>query len=127
MFTDFITWASTGIIFIFAYILISNTLWLLFGSRLLQSLPGVNIRGARGTLKIAVMLVLFAVGVARWIYIYLHHQVFTNTEKPKFKIIVSSTIKRGSRFFKRRARSEKNPHEPSTKPQPTESSGRTSR
>ena len=107
MFADFTTWVSTGIIFIFAYILISNTLWLLFGSRLLQCLPGVNIRGARGTLKIAVMLVLFAVGVVRWICIYLHHQVFTNAEEPRFGIIVGSTIKKGSRFFKRRSTSEK--------------------
>ena len=55
-----------GAVAVVLYLLVSNTLWLLFGSRLLQSLPGVNINGFRGTLKIAAMLVFTLLGIFIW-------------------------------------------------------------
>jgi hypothetical protein len=61
-----VKWIGGGALAVVAYVVISNTLWLLIGSRILQSLPGVNIKGVRGTLKIAVMLVLAGVGLCSW-------------------------------------------------------------
>ncbi len=55
-----------GAVAVALYLLVSNTLWLLFGSRLLQTLPGVNINGFRGTLKIAAMLVFTLLGILIW-------------------------------------------------------------
>jgi hypothetical protein len=60
-------WLGGGALVLVAYLIISNTLWILLGSRVLQSLPGVNIKGFRGTLKIAAMLVLTALAVAVWL------------------------------------------------------------
>lgn len=56
-----------GLLILVSYIIISNTLWLLFGSKLIQSLPGVNISGAIGTLKIAILLVMSLTGIVVWI------------------------------------------------------------
>ncbi len=56
-----------GFLVIIGYIIVSNTLWLIFGSRLLQSLPGVKIKGNNGTLKIAVMLVMSLIGFCYWV------------------------------------------------------------
>jgi hypothetical protein len=60
-------WLGGGAIAVFAYLVVSNTLWLLLGSRLLQTLPGVNIRGIRGTIRIAAMLALTIFAVALWV------------------------------------------------------------
>ena len=56
-----------GLLVLLGYVIISNTLWLLFGSKLLQSLPGVNIKGATGTLKIAILLIMTIVGFCIWL------------------------------------------------------------
>ena len=56
-----------GVVVIVGYIIISNMLWLIFGSKLLQALPGVNIKGSSGTLKIAVMLVMSIAGLLYWL------------------------------------------------------------
>ena len=64
---DFITkYIGGGLLVLIGYIIVSNTLWLIFGSKLLQSLPGVNIKGFTGTLKIAVMLVMSVIGFLYW-------------------------------------------------------------
>jgi hypothetical protein len=64
-----------GILAVFGYVIISNTLWLLFGSKLLQSLPGVNIKGATGTLKMSILLIMtftgFLVWLTKWPFIKL--------------------------------------------------------
>lgn len=57
-----------GLLIIVSYIIISNTLWLLFGSKLIQTLPGVNINGATGTLKIAILIVMSFTGIVVWIF-----------------------------------------------------------
>lgn len=56
-----------GLLVLLGYIAISNTLWLLFGSKLLQSLPGVNIKGIGGTLKIATLLLMTIIGFLVWL------------------------------------------------------------
>lgn len=52
------------------YLIVSNLLWLLFGSRVLQSLPGVGMEGWRGTLKIAIFILVALVStfefLLRW-------------------------------------------------------------
>jgi hypothetical protein len=63
---EIVKWLGGGVLAVIAYLIVSNTLWLLLGSRLLQSLPGVNIKGFRGTLRIAAMLLLAAVAFALW-------------------------------------------------------------
>ena len=63
---EIVKWLGGGVLAVIAYLIVSNTLWLLLGSRLLQSLPGVNIKGFRGTLRIAAMLVLTIVALTLW-------------------------------------------------------------
>ncbi len=65
-----IKYIGGGILAITAYIIISNALWLIFGSKLLQSLPGVNIKGITGTLRIAIMLVMTIFGFTLWVLKY---------------------------------------------------------
>ncbi len=62
-----VKWLGGGVLAVVIYLIVSNTLWLLLGSRLLQALPGVNIKGFRGTLRIAAMLVLTIVAVILWV------------------------------------------------------------
>ena len=63
-----IKYFGEGVIVLLGYIIISNSLWLIFGSKLLQSLPGVNIKGAKGTLKIVLLLVLTLIGFFIWLF-----------------------------------------------------------
>jgi hypothetical protein len=56
-----------GFLALLVYVVVSNTLYVLVGARLLQMLPGVNIKGFRGTLKIATMLVLAMFGFGVWV------------------------------------------------------------
>ncbi len=60
-------YVGTGLLVIIGYIIISNTLWLLIGARVLQFLPGVNDKSARGTLKIVLLLILSLAGIIWWI------------------------------------------------------------
>jgi hypothetical protein len=60
-------YSGFGLFALLGYLIISNTLWLLFGSKLLQSLPGVNVRGSTGTLKIAILLIMTITGFLIWI------------------------------------------------------------
>lgn len=59
-------WIGGGFLALLVYVVVSNTLYLLIGSRLLQMLPGVQIKGLRGTLKIAAMLVIAAFALCAW-------------------------------------------------------------
>lgn len=60
-------WIGGGFLALFVYVVVSNTLYMLIGARLLQLLPGVNIKGFRGTLKIGAMLFLALLAVGLWI------------------------------------------------------------
>lgn len=97
MFSDSLTWLGGGLVLFILYIIISNTLWLLFGSKLIQCLPGVNIKGFRGTIKIAVMIVLSIIGSLKWLFKCLF--VFITKRKPKFSEEVGRTINQGVILF----------------------------
>lgn len=62
-----LSYLGGGLAIIVVYVLVSNFLWILFGSRLLQSLPGVNINKASGTFKIAIMLIMSLLGAFQWL------------------------------------------------------------
>ncbi len=66
-----VKWIGGGFLVAIAYVVVSNTLWLIFGAKLLQSLPGVNINGARGTAKIIMMIVMSAIGVLLWLLLFV--------------------------------------------------------
>jgi len=101
MFSEIATWLGGGLALVILYVLISNTLWLLFGSRFLQFLPGVNINGFRGTLKIAMMLVLSVFGVFRWIVKYSSKLVARKNPTPVLSEEISMSIRQGAKVFKR--------------------------
>lgn len=91
-------WLKTtgwGLLAIVAYVVVSNTIYLLVGSRLLQALPGVNVRGARGTFKIAVWVVLAAAGVGMWL-LRLLPGAFGLVKAPTLPESVSRAIKGGA-------------------------------
>ena len=97
MFNDSLTWLGGGLVLLILYIIISNTLWLLFGSKLIQCLPGVNIKGFRGTIKIATMIVLSIIGSLKWLLKYL--LVFFTKKKPNFSEEIRKTIEQGVILF----------------------------
>ena len=101
MWTDLITWISGGVVFVLLYLIISNTLWLLFGSRVIQFLPGVNINGSRGTLKIAAMLVLAIIGFLVWTVKYAYRTLLAKDEKPALKDEIALSIRAGAKWAHR--------------------------
>jgi hypothetical protein len=96
-----LSWVCGGVVLTLLYIIISNTLWLLLGSRLLQSLPGVHIRGIAGTFKIAAMLVLSVCGVMAWGCKYVVMSLTNRHPKPCIKDEVGRMIQRGARQLNR--------------------------
>ena len=98
MINETVTWLGGGLALIILYIVISNTLWLLFGSRLIQWLPGVNISGFQGTVKIATMLVLSLFGVVCWTIKFSVALVVGNNPKPLLSEEVGKVIKKGARI-----------------------------
>ena len=101
MFSEIATWLGGGLALVILYVLISNTLWLLFGSRFLQFLPGVNINGFRGTLKIAIMLVFSVIGVFFWIVKSFSKLVVRKNLAPVLSEEISMSIRQGAKVFKR--------------------------
>lgn len=97
-----ISWVGSGLALALVYILVSNTLWLLFGSRVLQYMPGVNIKGIAGTLKIASMIVLSALGTIIWVFKYIYFLLVSKKAKPVFKDEVSKTIQLGALIIESR-------------------------
>ena len=89
------TWIGGGIAAVFLYVIISNTFWLLFGSRILQSLPNVNIGGFRGTLKIASMIILSLLGFFIWISKYAFMFIARKSYRPLLSEQVAKTIQYG--------------------------------
>jgi hypothetical protein len=49
------------------YAIVSNTLYFLLGARLLQFLPGVKLKGLRGTLRLGILLAITVVVSAWWL------------------------------------------------------------
>lgn len=91
---------GTGVVAIICYVVISNTLWLLLGSKILQSLPGVNIRGATGTLRIAIMVVATIIAFLIWIIRYPLSLIGV-INKSSLSKIVSTSLQSASRFFRK--------------------------
>ncbi len=104
MLNSIFSWVGVGLTLAFLYILISNTLWLLFGSRLLQYLPGVDIKGITGTFKIATMLVLSALGTSVWAFKSIYLSLIGEKVKPGFKDEVGKIIQQGARIVESRRR-----------------------
>ena len=93
-------WLGGGIALLIAYVIVSNTIWLLFGSRLIQKLPGVNITGFRGTLKIALMLLMSVFGLGTWIFKYLIALLLFKKVRPVISNEIAQKVKWASRVTK---------------------------
>lgn len=65
---------------------------------MIQSLPGVNIKGAKGTLKIAAMLVFSGYGVLIWGLKYIRSFLMKSERRPIFKNEVGRVIQQGARM-----------------------------
>ena len=100
MLSDLFPWIGGGLLAIILYLIISNTLWLLFASRILQFLPGVNIKGFRGTLKLAFMIVLSGIGLLSWGVKYSFLIWSRKIGKPKIKTEIRNSIKMGYSGFR---------------------------
>ncbi len=90
-----------GFLAIVGYVIISNTLWLLFGSRLLQSLPGVNIKGATGTLRIIILLIMSLTGFLFWLFKWGFMKL-NIIKKQSLQECMSYFIQSASKVFSRR-------------------------
>jgi len=98
---DLATWLGGGLLAVLAYVVVSNLAWLLIGSRLLQYLPGVDITGFRGTVRLATMLLLTAVGTAVWAG-RTAWSFTTRSAKPRtLPQEVAAWVSRGSRWSSR--------------------------
>ena len=93
-----IKWFGGGILILISYVIISNTLWLIFGAKILQALPGVNISGARGTLKIIIMLLMSGLGIFVWIILLIPRGIKLLSWK-SLKEDISASIKTGGKLF----------------------------
>ena len=89
---------GNGVLILLIYIIISNTLWLLLGSRIIQFLPGVNIKGINGTLKIATLIILSLIGIIVWL-IKTVFAIINNITRPTLSEEISKMIKSGAKFF----------------------------
>ena len=102
--SEIYTWIGGGIAAVFLYVIISNTFWLLFGSRILQSLPNVNIGGFRGTIKIATMLILSLLGFFIWVSKYAFMFIARESYRPVLSEEVRKTIQFGASLITRNAK-----------------------
>lgn len=90
-------WLLRGFLILLAYVVVSNTLYLLLGARLLQFLPGVNATGFRGTLRLAATIVLAVLGVVRWVALTIVRPSKSRLTADVILADISSTIRAGSR------------------------------
>lgn len=90
-------WVGTSVVGLIANIVLSNTFYLLVGSRLLQYLPGVNIRGFSGTMKIAAMLISAGCGIMWWAITRPVRLVGLHLGPADFKQGASQALAKGSR------------------------------
>lgn len=90
-----------GLLVILVYILISNTIWLLFGSKFLQALPGVNIKGVAGTLKIAILLIMTFTAIFVWLITWPFKQLGIG-DKQSIQACISDYIQSASKVFAKR-------------------------
>lgn len=62
-----IKYVGGGLLIVFCYVIVSNTLWLLIGAKALQFLPGVNDKSAKGTIKIVILILMTIIGSLFWL------------------------------------------------------------
>lgn len=92
-----VNYVGGGVLAIVSYVIISNTLWLLLGSKLLKSLPGVNAYGATSTFRIAAMLVMSFIGILMWL-LHLPFSVIKLVERASLQKYMSTYIQVASRI-----------------------------
>ena len=63
---DLVKWIGGGFLAVLLYVFISNLFWLLVGSAILQKIPGTNIKGIRGTIRIACIIICVASAFVIW-------------------------------------------------------------
>ena len=93
------TYIGGGILIVIGYVMISNTLWLLFGSSVIQRFPGVNVKGAKGTLKIALLILLCIIGLIQWVVMFPMNFFRNEQSKKSLPIYLSSSIQTAGRLF----------------------------
>lgn len=72
------------------YFIVSNTAWLLLGSKFLQWLPGVGDKSVSGTIKISIMIMSVVIGTMIWLCKKLLFR------KISFKTQISNSLKHSS-------------------------------
>lgn len=87
-----------GVLLVLGYIVISNTIYLLVGARVLQFLPGVNIRGFRGTVRLAFMLACAAIALATWLISWAISLCIRTRPPSKLTKYISAWVGRGARL-----------------------------
>lgn len=93
-------WLLRGFLILLAYVLVSNTLYLLLGTHLLQFLPGVNATGFRGTLRLAAAIVLAGLGLVRWGVLSVLRPSKGRFTWPVIQSDIATMIQAGSRSLK---------------------------
>lgn len=93
-----VTYIGSGVLIVLGYVLLSNTFWLLFGSSILQKLPGVHVKGAKGTFKIALLIILSLIGFLKWAVSYPFN-FFSKKDKKSLKAYLSDSIQSASRTY----------------------------
>lgn len=91
-------WLLRGFLILVAYVFVSNTLYLLLGTRLLQFLPGVNATGFRGTFRLAAAIVLAVLGVIRWVVFLVLRPSKSRFSLSVIQADIAVTIQSGSRL-----------------------------
>ncbi len=93
-----IPWVGGGAVLIISYLVVSNALWLLLGSKLLQSLPGVNNRGFNYTARTALLLIMSLVGIIVWIVKTTFRKTGLRINQSSLKEEISQSIHRASKL-----------------------------
>lgn len=93
-----VNYVGGGILVLLCYIFISNTLWLLIGAKVLQFLPGVSDKSAKGTLKIVLLLLMSLIGIFWWI-VKLIPSLFRIVKFKPITMEISLAIQNASRIY----------------------------
>lgn len=93
-----VNYVGGGLLVLLCYIIISNTLWLLIGAKVLQYLPGVNDKSAKGTLKIVLLLLMSMVGIFWWL-VKLIPSLFRIVKFKPITMEISLAIQNASRIY----------------------------
>lgn len=99
---DAVVWVGYGLVGILAYVLISNAIYLLLGAKLLQALPGVESRGFRSTLRLALMLLVTVAAFILWVGRYMRYIAVRSGSRPVLTGQIASAIKWVSAVFTRK-------------------------